>query len=130
MWTGHFPVASRSSVYSICYAHCSVPHRTSFWTEYYGLLYIVGRLELCCRISAFGLYGSLCRKQQICRRRLYRSSTSLVTIFSVLGHAQQLAGPEAGIFNVCPFESRLLSYNNSPKCKLQIFQDSVKKTTT
>ena len=42
--TGHFPVVSRSSVSSICNAHCSVPHITSYWTAYSGLLYIVGGL--------------------------------------------------------------------------------------
>ena len=52
-------------------AHCSVPHRTSYWTACSGLLYIVGCLELCCRVSVFGLYDSLCRKQQIGRRKLH-----------------------------------------------------------
>ena len=61
----HFPVASRSSVFSICYAHCSVPHRTSYWTACSGLLYIVDCLMLCCRVSVLGFYGSLSRKQQI-----------------------------------------------------------------
>ena len=46
-------VASRSSVFSIYYANCSVPHRTSYWTAYSGLLYIVGCLELCYRVSVF-----------------------------------------------------------------------------
>ena len=77
-------MASRSSVSSICYANCSVPHLTSYWTAYSGLLYIVGCLELCCRVSVLGFYGSLYRKQQIGRRRI-------VIIFNVLGHVKQLA---------------------------------------
>ena len=39
--------------------HCSVPHRTSYWTACSGLLYIVGCLQICCRVSVLGLYGSL-----------------------------------------------------------------------
>ena len=90
MGAGHFPVANRSSVSSICYAHYSIPHKTSYWTAYSVLLYIEGCLELCCRVSLLGLYGSLCRKQQI--EGCTGDHVSLVTIFSVLGQFQQLAG--------------------------------------
>ena len=51
---GQDTVESRSSVFSIYYAHCSVPHRTPYWTACSGLLYIVSCLELCCRVSVLG----------------------------------------------------------------------------
>ena len=90
--TGHLPVAGRSSVSFISYNHCSVPHRTSYWASYSGLLYIVGCLELCCRVSVLGIYGSLCCKRQI---EIYEGCTgdhvSLVTVLNVLGQVQQLA---------------------------------------
>ena len=41
------------------------PHRTPYWTACSGLRYIVGCLELCCRVSVLGFYDSLCRKRQI-----------------------------------------------------------------
>ena len=74
VFTNLCAVASRYSVYSIYYTHCSVPHRTSYWTACSGLLYIVSCFELCCRVSVLGLYDTLCRKQQICRRNLHRWS--------------------------------------------------------
>ena len=76
---------------SICFAHCSVPHRTSYWTACSGLLYIVGCLELCCRVSVLGFYDSLCRMQQIGRRSCTGDHASLVAVFNVLGQVQQLA---------------------------------------
>ena len=44
-------MASRVSVFSICYAHGLVPHRIFCWTTYSEDLYIVDCPVLCCRAS-------------------------------------------------------------------------------
>ena len=65
-------MACRSSVFSICYAHCSIPHRTSYWTACSRLLYIVDCLQSCCRVSVLGFYDLMCRNPQIGRRKLHQ----------------------------------------------------------
>ena len=43
-----------------------------------------GRLELGCSVSVLGFYDSLCRKEQIGRRKLHRWSCLSGTVFNVL----------------------------------------------
>ena len=71
-----------------CFLHLlrslSIIHRTSYWTAYSGLLYIVGCAELCCRVSVLRFSGSLCRKQiQIQIPFLTAQSTQIKSVISV-----------------------------------------------
>ena len=80
----------RSSVFSIFYAHYSVPHRTSYWTAHSvtlhsGLSYVVKFLYY----DAMVHYVVSSRYvEEFCTG----DHASLVIIFIVLGHVQQLAG--------------------------------------
>ena len=75
-------MARRFSVFSICYAHCSVPHRTSYLTAcselHSGLSYIVEFL-----------YSDSIVHCVVSRRSVDECCTgdhaSLVTVFNVLG---------------------------------------------
>ena len=93
---GHSPGESHPSAFSICYAHCSVPHIIFCWLACSERLYIVGCPGLCCRASGWGSYGSLCRKLQIGLQKLTGNHASLVTIFDMLSEVKQLTGTRGG----------------------------------